>query len=124
MIPRLITQNDARVRSGAGRAPYVATHPDLNCPTETGFAPDIGAIIAFVEASAGRQPDVIIGKPNAGIVEDALRITGLRREELAMVGDRLYTDIATGARFGITSILVLTGEATLAEVESSPVNRT
>lgn len=106
------------VRSGL---PYIATHPDLNCPTETGFIPDIGSTIAFIEASTGRRPDVVIGKPNAGIVEEALRITGLARGELAMVGDRLYTDIATGVNFGITSILVLTGEATLADVESSSI---
>ncbi len=101
--------------------PFVATHPDFNCPTETGFAPDIGAILAFVEASAGRRPDVIIGKPYEGIVTEALRVTGLKREELAMVGDRLYTDIATGVRFGMLSILVLTGEATPADVETSSV---
>ncbi len=106
------------VRAGL---PYVATHPDFNCPTETGFAPDIGAIIAFIEASANRRPDVIIGKPYSGIVEEALRVTGLQKEQLAMVGDRLYTDIATGVNFGMTSILVLTGEATLADVETSPV---
>ncbi|MCE5343222.1 MAG: HAD-IIA family hydrolase [Eubacteriales bacterium] len=100
--------------------PYIATHPDFNCPTETGFAPDIGAIIAFIEASAGRKPDVVIGKPNAGIVAEALRVTGFQREELAMVGDRLYTDIATGVRFGMTSILVLSGEATRADVEIAP----
>jgi len=105
------------VRAGL---PYVATHPDFNCPTETGFVPDIGAIIAFIEASAGRRPDVVIGKPNTGIVEEALRVTGLRREQLAMVGDRLYTDIATGVRFGMLSILVLTGEASLTDVETSP----
>lgn len=106
------------VRAGL---PYLATHPDFNCPTETGFIPDIGATIAFIEASTGRRPDVIIGKPNEGIVEEALRATGLNREELAMVGDRLYTDIATGINFGITSILVLTGEATLADVENSSI---
>ena len=106
------------VRAGL---PYIATHPDFNCPTETGFVPDIGATIAYIEASTGRKPDLVIGKPNAGIVEEALRLTGCRREEVAMVGDRLYTDIATGVRFGITSILVLTGEATRADVETSPV---
>jgi HAD superfamily hydrolase (TIGR01457 family) len=105
------------VRAGL---PYIATHPDFNCPTENGFMPDIGAIIAFIQASAGRQPDVIIGKPYAGIVEEALTVTGLQKEELAMVGDRLYTDIATGVRFGMTSILVLSGEATLADVATSP----
>ena len=101
--------------------PYIATHPDFNCPTETGFAPDIGAIIAFIEASAGRRPDVILGKPYAGIVEEALKLTGLTKQELAMVGDRLYTDIATGLNFGILSILVLTGEASEADIAATGV---
>lgn len=106
------------VRSGL---PYIATHPDFNCPTETGFAPDIGAIIAFIEASAGRRPDVILGKPYAGIVQDALELTGLEKHELAMVGDRLYTDIATGKNFGILSILVLTGEARMEDIAKTGV---
>lgn len=106
------------VRAGL---PYIATHPDFNCPTETGFAPDIGAIIAFIEASTGRRPDLILGKPYAGIVEEALRLTGLQKHELAMVGDRLYTDIATGKNFGMLSILVLTGEATLEDVKTTGI---
>ena len=97
------------VRAGL---PYIATHPDFNCPTETGFAPDIGAIIAFIEASTGRRPDLIVGKPYGGIVDAALRRTGLERGQLAMVGDRLYTDIRTGVEHGILSILVMTGETT------------
>ena len=97
------------VRAGL---PYVATHPDFNCPTETGFAPDIGAIIAFIKASAGREPDLIVGKPYSGIVEAALLRTGLSIGELAMVGDRLYTDIETGVRSGMTSVLVMSGETT------------
>ena len=105
------------VRSGL---PFIATHPDLNCPTENGYAPDIGAILAFIQASTGRAPDVILGKPNVGIVQEALQATGLQKDELAMVGDRLYTDIATGLNFGILSILVLTGEAKLTDLESSP----
>ena len=64
---------------------------------------------------------MIIGKPYGGIVEEALKATGLQKDELAMVGDRLYTDIATGRNFGILSILVLTGEATLQDVEKSDV---
>ena len=103
--------------------PYVATHPDYNCPTETGFAPDIGAIMAFIEASTGRRPDLIVGKPHAGIVDAALERTGLKAGEMAMVGDRLYTDIETGLRHGMTSILVMTGETTeamLAESETKP----
>lgn len=103
--------------------PYVATHPDYNCPTETGFAPDIGAIMAFIEASTGRRPDLIVGKPHAGIVDAALERTGLKASEMAMVGDRLYTDIETGLRHGMTAILVMTGETTeemLARSETKP----
>ena len=105
------------VRAGL---PYIATHPDFNCPTETGFAPDIGAIISFIEASAGRRPDVIIGKPYRGIVDEAMRITGLRTDQLAMVGDRLYTDIAMSVRHGMLGILVLTGEAQREDIVNSP----
>ena len=102
---------------------YIATHPDFNCPTETGFAPDIGAIMAFIEASAFRRPELIVGKPNTGIVEAALRRTGLKAGEMAMVGDRLYTDIETGLRSGMLSILVMSGETTeemLAKSETVP----
>ena len=108
------------VRAGL---PYIATHPDFNCPTETGFMPDIGAIMAFIEASTGRRPDLVVGKPNTGIVEAVLRRTGLKTDELAMVGDRLYTDIETGLRSGMLSILVLSGETTpdmLAAAERKP----
>ena len=108
------------VRAGL---PYIATHPDFNCPTETGFAPDIGAIMAFIEASAFRRPELIVGKPNTGIVEAALRRTGLKAGEMAMVGDRLYTDIETGLRSCMLSILVMSGETTeemLAKSETVP----
>ena len=106
------------VRAGL---PYIATHPDFNCPTETGFAPDIGAIIAFVEASTRRWPDTVIGKPFAGIVRGALELMGSSADESAMVGDRLYTDIAAGNNAGLLSVMVLTGEASLDDVEVSAV---
>ena len=105
------------VRAGI---PYIATHPDFNCPIETGFMPDIGATIAFVEASTGVLPKVI-GKPHKEIVDAVLDKVGLPREQIAMVGDRLYTDIAMGANGGITSILVLSGETTREDVEKSDV---
>ena len=106
------------VRSGI---PYIATHPDFDCPVEGGFAPDIGAIIAFIEASTGRRPDIIIGKPYAEIVGGMLELTGLTADKLAICGDRLYTDIATGVNNGILSICVLTGEATPKDIEKSTV---
>lgn len=101
--------------------PYLATHPDYNCPTETGFIPDIGAIHAFIHASTGRMPDRIIGKPNSEIVEYTLAKAGCTANEAAVVGDRLYTDIAAGINSGLTSIFVLSGEAQLCDLAESPV---
>lgn len=101
--------------------PYLATHPDYNCPTETGFIPDIGAIHAFIHASTGRYPDKIIGKPNREIIEYMLKKAGVKAEETAMVGDRLYTDIAAGVQNGLTGILVLSGESSLETVKNSKV---
>ena len=101
--------------------PYIATHPDFNCPTETGFIPDMGAIMAFIHASTGRWADVVLGKPNKGIVEEALLRTGYGLQDMAMVGDRLYTDVATGVNHGMPGILVLSGEASMADVETSEV---
>jgi len=101
--------------------PYIATHPDFNCPTETGFIPDMGAIMAFIEASTGRRADIILGKPHRGIVQEAQMRTGRPLHELAMVGDRLYTDVATGVNHGMKGILVLSGEAQMTDVEASDV---
>ena len=106
------------VRSGL---PYITTHPDYNCPTETGFIPDAGAIHAFIEASAGRRPDITVGKPNAGIIDYMVDITHTERSGIAMVGDRLYTDVAAGVNNGLTGVLVLSGEATMEDVATSEV---
>lgn len=104
------------VRAGL---PYIATHPDFNCPTETGFMPDIGAMIAFVRASTGRDPDIIVGKPNRMIVDAVAAKLGLQVEDMAMVGDRLYTDVALGQTSGITTCLVLSGETHLEDLKGS-----
>ena len=99
--------------------PYIATHPDFNCPIEDGFMPDIGAMIAFVEASTGRRPDVVVGKPNQPIIDALVKKTGVPIPHICMVGDRLYTDIALGAT-GITTVLVLSGEASRADLPTAP----
>ena len=101
--------------------PYIATHPDFNCPTEHGFIPDLGAFMALIHASTGRWADVVIGKPNRGIVDEALARTGFALHEMAMVGDRLYTDVATGVNHGMTGILVLSGEAKHSDIDTSDV---
>ncbi|MDO9086770.1 MAG: HAD-IIA family hydrolase [Anaerolineaceae bacterium] len=94
------------VRTGL---PYFSTHADINCPLEEGVMPDIGAMIAFVEASTGRWPDHVIGKPNPPIVSALTQRLGLPTEDICMVGDRLYTDIALG-KAGLRTVLVLSGE--------------
>jgi len=98
--------------------PYIATHPDFNCPTSTGFMPDIGATIAFINASTGRKPDTIIGKPYLPMLQAIQEINGCELHEMVMVGDRLYTDIAMGAH-GIRTILTLSGETTQEDLQIS-----
>jgi HAD superfamily hydrolase (TIGR01450 family) len=100
--------------------PYLATHPDLVCPTETGTMPDAGALIAAVRAATGRDPDAVIGKPNRLMAEMAAERLGLPLASLAVVGDRLYTDVALAAAAGLPSILVLSGETTPADLPASP----
>lgn len=99
--------------------PFIATHPDINCPTETGFMPDIGAMLAMIAASTGKQPDVIIGKPYAPIVEAVAEKVNAPVESLCMVGDRLYTDIALG-KTGLRTVLVLSGETSREDLKDSP----
>ncbi|HBM81674.1 MAG: HAD-IIA family hydrolase [Clostridiales bacterium] len=90
--------------------PFIATHPDFNCPIEGGkYMPDTGSMIKIFEASTGHFP-VVIGKPYRYIVDAITDKYGLKNEEIAIVGDRLYTDIKTGVNSGITSILVFSGE--------------
>ncbi len=109
------------VRAGV---PYIATHPDFNCPVEGGFIPDTGSMIALIKASTGREPDLIIGKPNKSIVDAVIEKYHAEREEICMVGDRLYTDIALGAKAGISSILVLSGETTVEDMKKTDVEPT
>ena len=103
-----------------GGAEYLSTHPDMNCPTETGFIPDSGAIAALVTASTGKVP-TYFGKPYKETIEMIAEATGYAREEMCIFGDRLYTDIALGKKFGVTSILVLSGETQPADVDAAEI---
>lgn len=104
----------------AGGAEYIATHPDLNCPTADCYMPDTGAMIELFAASTGRRP-LVMGKPMTATVDYLTNLLGCERNELAFVGDRLATDIAIGANHGIPSALVLTGVTTAAEYEHSTI---
>ena len=99
--------------------PYIATHPDINCPTPDGFMPDIGAMMAMVQASTGKAADVVVGKPNPPMVEAIVELTGFQPGQLTMVGDRLYTDIAMG-KAGIQTVLVLSGETKREDISEAP----
>lgn len=109
---------EAACRFIRGGAEYICTHPDYNCPTETGFIPDSGAIAALVTASTGVEP-TYLGKPYAATIDMIGEITGLPREDMCIFGDRLYTDIALGKRHGVTSVLVLSGETTSDDVKGA-----
>lgn len=102
--------------------PYVATHPDVRCPIEGGeFIPDTGAMLELIKTATGKQPLMIAGKPFQYMVDVVLDKTGYKKEEIAMVGDRLATDIAFGLNNDILSIMVLTGEATMEDVEQGNI---
>ncbi len=100
--------------------PYIATHPDINCPSPEGLIPDAGSYISLFETSVGRKPDLIIGKPNKYIIDMAMKKAGIATNA-AIIGDRLYTDIASGINARIETILVLSGETTLKDLEHSKI---
>lgn len=108
------------VRNGV---PFIATHMDTNCPTEYGFMPDCGAMCSLITDSTGVKPR-FLGKPWKETVEMITKITGYKPEEMAFVGDRLYTDVATGVNNGAKGFLVLTGEADMQTVKESDVEPT
>lgn len=104
---KLVTACDL-IRNGK---PVYGVNPDWNCPVEHGFIPDCGSIAALVKASTGVQCQ-FFGKPSPHTLDYMLRHTGCRPEEMAVVGDRLYTDIAVAQGTEVTSILVMSGETT------------
>lgn len=95
--------------------PYIATNPDKVCPTEAGPIPDCGAMAALLFEATGRGPKYI-GKPNPEIVRMGFDKLGADPATTAVVGDRLYTDMAMARRASVMGILVLSGETTRADL--------
>jgi NagD protein len=96
--------------------PYFATNPDRVCPTDQPTVlVDCGSITAALEKATGRAPLAVMGKPDPAMLRGILRRHSLDSRNLAMVGDRLYTDMAMARRTGSLGVLVLTGETTAAE---------
>ncbi len=91
--------------------PYIATNPDLVCPTEFGSVPDCGSVCGMIFNATGKRPTVI-GKPSPLMPQLAMERWGFQKEETSVVGDRIYTDVKSGLNAGITGILVMSGETT------------
>ena len=103
--------------------PFYATNPDLRCPVEFGFIPDCGSICQMIINATDKIP-TYIGKPEPVMVNVAMEKFGRDAEETVVIGDRLYTDIATGFNADVTAVCVLTGEATISEIENGRIKPT
>lgn len=94
--------------------PYIATNPDRVCPTDQPTVlVDCGSICACLEHATGRRPDITLGKPDPNMLSGILARHSLQPQEIAMVGDRIYTDVAMAHNAGAVGVLVLSGETTL-----------
>ena len=100
--------------------PYIATHPDIVCPTEYGSVPDCGSFIDMIYNAVKRRP-VIIGKPEPEMIILAAERGGAPLTRTAVVGDRLYTDVKSGVNAGAVSVLVLSGETSREDAAKSDV---
>ncbi|NLW11070.1 MAG: HAD-IIA family hydrolase [Clostridiaceae bacterium] len=105
------------IRSGT---PWAGANPDYVCPLVGGkVLPDCGSIMAMIRACTDTEPQIVIGKPETAMVDMVIADRGYTREELAMVGDRLYTDLELAKRADILGIAVLTGETDMEEIAHS-----
>ena len=102
-------------------ARFYATNPDRTCPVEEGEIPDAAGMIAALEATAGRQVELVAGKPSRHMVEAALEVLGLPPQRCAMVGDRLETDMVMAKNNGLVAILTLTGVSRREDLGLAPV---
>ena len=94
--------------------PYVATNPDRVCPTDQRvILVDCGSLQRCIEHATGRKPDIVLGKPDPTMLYGIMDRHGIKPEEIAMIGDRIYTDTAMAHNAGAVGVLVLSGETTL-----------
>lgn len=98
--------------------PYIATNPDYICPTEFGSVPDCGSVCDMIYNATKKRP-LVIGKPEPLMPQLAMQQYGYTKEETAVIGDRIYTDIKSGLNAGVTGILVLSGETTQEILDAS-----
>ena len=104
-----------------GGAVIVATNPDPYCPTPEGGIPDCAAMLAAVEACSGARAEAVVGKPSVHMARALLGRLGMPAEGVAVIGDRLLTDIAMARSMGMTGVLVLTGATRADDIAGAPV---
>ena len=102
---------------------YIATNPDWVCPTSFGYVPDCGSFCEMLMRATGRKP-IFIGKPQPEMLLLAMERLGYTKDETVMVGDRVYTDIASGYNAGVDTVFVLSGEGTMDDAESTDTKPT
>ena len=103
--------------------PYIATNPDWVCPTAFGYVPDCGSIAEMLFRATGKRPH-FIGKPRPEMLLLALKKYGYEKDDAVMIGDRVYTDIASGYNAGVDTVFVLSGEGTKKDAEESDTKPT
>lgn len=104
-----------------GGAVVVATNPDPYCPTPEGGIPDCAAMLAAIEACSGARAEAVVGKPSIHMARALLGRLGVPAEGVAVVGDRLLTDVAMARALGMTGVLVLTGATRAESIAGAPV---
>ena len=102
---------------------YIATNPDWVCPTSFGYVPDCGSFAEMLWRASGKRPK-FIGKPEPEMIYLAMEKLGYKKDDTVMIGDRVYTDIASGYNAGVDTILVLSGEGTRRDAEESSTKPT
>ena len=102
---------------------WLATNPDWVCPTWYGSVPDCGSVCRMLTTATGREPTVI-GKPRPQMALLAMERTVFSPEQTVLLGDRLYTDVACGVNAGIDTVFVLSGEGTMADIDTYQIHPT
>lgn len=105
-------------------AKFVITHPDHVCPYSPYDLVDVGAMVEMFTKATGTSPEVICGKPSKIMADFVEEKFGYTKSQIAICGDRLYTDIKFGVDNGYTSILVFTGETTKEMAQQSDIKAT
>lgn len=108
------------VRNGAK---FISTNSDIAIPTERGLVPGNGALTSVIMVSTGVDP-IFIGKPESIIMEEALSVLGLRKDETIMVGDNYNTDICAGIHTGVDTLMVFTGVTPLEDLQHLDIQPT